>query len=133
MLETRQAQKPPLPPTPPRQPTVLEHPTILNIKDLRAEYLSDLSTPSRQDGMGTQYLVENATGKGASGKWMLDTFDGNTLTEFKLAIREICKLTKLELELEIEAYDPIMKEYIPMGEDLRGLPRCALVRVVRTT
>ena len=54
------------------------------------------------------------------------------LTEFKLAIREICKLTKLELELEIEAYDPIMNDYIPIGEGLRGLTRCALIRVVRT-
>jgi hypothetical protein len=106
---------------------------ILDIKELRAEYLADISTPSRQDRLGTQYLVENATGKGASGKWMLDTFDGNTLTEFKIAIREICKLTKLELELEIEAYDPIMKEYIPIRDGLRGLTRCALIRVVRTT
>jgi len=127
MLETRQAQKPPIPPVPPRQFT------ILDIKELRAEYLAGLSYSSGQDRLGTQYLVENATGKGASGKWILDTFVGNTLPELKTAIKEICKLAKLELEIEIEAYDPIMKEYIPIGDGLLGLTRCALLRVVRKT
>ncbi len=133
MLETSQAAQPPLPPVAMNQ---VDDPLLLpkvRRESLQAEFLSDLSYPHHQnpEDRETQYLVENATGKGAKGKWMLDSFTGSTLSEFKTAIKEICHLSRVNLELEIEAYDPIMKEYVLVGEGLRGLARCAVVRVIR--
>ena len=84
-----------------------------------------------EEQVSTHYLVDNQTGKGVSGKQMLDNFTGTKEQLFK-AVRGLLQLP--EFDITLEYLDTVMEEYLPLPEDMEfsELPRVAVMRVFKT-
>jgi len=104
------------------------HKTI--IRELQAHYLSDLDSSNGEQEVFSQYLVENQTPKGLHRSLILDDFVGHTLEELKGVIRDLYRIAPADYPFDILAYDPILESFIPVGDQLSGLARCAVLRLV---
>ena len=102
------------------------------IRQLQDQYLSDLDNPDNPDNPDAQcqYLVENQTPKGLHRPLILDDFTGQTLEALKGTVRDLSRLPRDNYPFDILAYDPILEAFVPVGDQLSGLSRCAVLRLV---
>ena len=97
-----------------------------NIRQLQDQYLSDLDNQDNQ----CQHLVENQTPKGLHRSLILDDFTGQTLEALKGTVRDLSRLPRDNYPFDILAYDTVLEAFVPVGDQLSGLSRCAVLRLV---
>ena len=105
-------------------------PPKTTIRQLQDQYLTDLDKSNGDQDTQCQYLVENQTPKGLHRPLILDDFTGQTLEALKGTVRDLSRLPRDNYPFDILAYDPILEAFVPVGDQLSGLSRCAVLRLV---